>query len=155
MMIKLEVNGEQYEVDVKPYWTLLYVLREKLGLKGTKNGCGEGDCGACTVIMDGKSVHSCLVLAVQADGKKILTIEGLAKEGKLHPLQEAFVEHGAIQCGFCTPGMIMAAKALLDENPNPTREEIREAISGNICRCTGYVKIIKAIEAAAKKLRGS
>jgi len=154
-MIKLEVNGEQYEVDVKPYWTLLYVLREKLGLKGTKNGCGEGDCGACTVIMDGKSVHSCLVLAVQADGKKILTIEGLAKEGKLHPLQEAFVEHGAIQCGFCTPGMIMAAKALLDENPNPTREEIREAISGNICRCTGYVKIIKAIEAAAKKLRGS
>ena len=154
MMIKLNVNGADHEVDVKPHWTLLFVIREKLKLKGAKNGCGEGECGACTVIMDEKAVHSCLILASQAEGKKIMTIEGLAPGGKVHPLQEAFVEYGAIQCGFCTPGMIMAAKALLDENPNPNEDEIREAISGNICRCTGYVKIVKAIQETAKKMRG-
>lgn len=154
MMIKLDVNGEVREVDVKPHWTLLFVIREKLKLKGAKNGCGEGECGACTVIMDGKAVHPCLILASQAEGKKITTIEGLGKGGNLHPLQEAFVEYGAIQCGFCTPGLIMAAKALLDENPNPNEDEIREVISGNICRCTGYVKVVKAIQEAAKKMRG-
>lgn len=154
MMIKLDVNGEVREVDVKPHWTLLFVIREKLKLKGAKNGCGEGECGACTIIMDGKAVHPCLILASQAGGKKIITIEGLGKGGNLHPLQEAFVEYGAIQCGFCTPGLIMAAKALLDENPNPNEDEIREVISGNICRCTGYVKVVKAIQEAAKKMRG-
>jgi len=155
MMIKLNVNGIDYEVDVKPHWTLLFVLREKLKLKGVKNGCGEGECGACTVTIDGKAAHSCLILASQAEGKKIMTIEGLAPGGTVHPLQQAFVEYGAIQCGFCTPGMIMTAKALLDENSNPSEEDIREAISGNICRCTGYVKIVKAIQEAAKKMRGA
>ncbi len=154
MMIKLNVNGLEHEVDVKPHWTLLFVLREKLKLKGVKNGCGEGECGACTVVMDGKAVHTCLILASQAEGKKIMTIEGLGPGGTVHPLQTAFVEYGAIQCGFCTPGMIMTAKALLDENPNPSEDEIREAISGNICRCTGYTKIVKAIQEAAKKMRG-
>jgi carbon-monoxide dehydrogenase small subunit len=146
------VNGELYEVMVAPWRTLLEVLRDNLGLTGAKKSCDSGDCGACTVIMDGNTVTSCLVLAVEAQGKEILTIEGLATDGQLHPLQQAFVEHGAIQCGFCTPGMILSAKALLDENPKPTEEEVRQGISGNLCRCTGYVKIIEAIMAASKQL---
>ena len=149
-LIKLQVNGELYEVAVDPRRTLLEVLRENLGLTGTKKNCDEGDCGACTVLMDGKAVTSCLVLAVEAKGHEIETIEGLVRNGKLHPLQEAFVQHGALQCGFCTPGMILASKALLDRNPKPTEEEIRMAIAGNLCRCTGYVKIIEAIQAVAE-----
>ena len=144
-LIELKVNGEIYEVAIDPHRTLLEVLRENLGLTGTKEACGMGDCGACTVLMDGKPVLSCLTLAMDVQGKDILTIEGLAREGELHPIQKAFVEHGAIQCGFCTPGMIMSAKALLDKNPRPTQEEIKKAISGNLCRCTGYIKIIEAI----------
>ena len=133
--------------------TLLDFLREELSMKGTKKGCDSGHCGACTVIMDGKTINACLVLAVQADGKEILTIEGLSSGGKLHPLQEAFVEEGAVQCGFCVPGMILSAKALLDEKDDPSEEEIREALSGNLCRCTGYVKIIKAVQKAATLMR--
>ena len=133
--------------------TLLDFLREDLGLKGTKRGCDSGQCGACTIIMDGKTVNACLVLAIQADGKEILTIEGLSSGGRLHPLQEAFVEEGAVQCGFCVPGMILSAKALLDEKKDPSGEEIREALSGNLCRCTGYVKIIKAVQKAAALMR--
>jgi len=133
--------------------TLLDFLREDLGLKGTKRGCDSGQCGACTIIMDGKTVNACLILAIQADGKEILTIEGLSSGGRLHPLQEAFVEEGAVQCGFCVPGMILSAKALLDEKKDPSGEEIREALSGNLCRCTGYVKIIKAVQKAAALMR--
>ena len=149
-LIELKVNGEIYEVAIDPHRTLLEVLRENLGLTGTKEACGMGDCGACTVLMDGKPVLSCLTLAMDVQGKDILTIEGLAREGELHPIQKAFVEHGAIQCGFCTPGMIMSAKALLDKNPRPTQEEIKKAISGNLCRCTGYIKIIEAILATTQ-----
>jgi carbon-monoxide dehydrogenase small subunit len=149
-LIQLRVNGELYEVAVHPHWTLLEVLREELDLTGAKKCCDAGDCGGCTVILDGKPVVSCLTLAVEADGRDILTIEGLAQNGQLHPIQNAFVEHGAIQCGFCTPGVIMSAKALLDENPNPTEEEVRRAIAGNLCRCTGYVKIVEAILAASQ-----
>jgi len=148
-IITLTVNGEPVERAVEQNRTLLSFLREDLGLTGAKHGCGLGDCGACTVILDGKPVNSCLVLAVQADGREVLTIEGLAENGRLHPIQEAFVDTGAIQCGFCTPGMILSAKALLDENPKPTELEIRTAISGNLCRCTGYQKIVEAILAAA------
>ena len=148
--IELIVNGDIYQVTVKPSETLLEVLRNKLGLTGTKRGCDVGDCGTCTVLIDGESVLSCLVLAVEARGKEITTIEGLAEGENLHPLQKAFMEHGAIQCGFCSPGMILAAKAFLDENPHPTEEEIKEAISGNLCRCTGYTKIIEAIKAVAE-----
>jgi len=133
--------------------TLLDFLREELGLKGTKRGCDSGQCGACTIIMDGKTMNACLVLAIQADGKEILTIEGLSSGGRLHPLQEAFVEEGAVQCGFCVPGMILSAKALLDEKKDPSEGEIREALSGNLCRCTGYVKIIKAVQKAAALMR--
>lgn len=154
-VIQLSVNGESVEVAVEPNRTLLQLLREDLGLTGPKHGCGLGDCGACTVIMDGKPVNSCLVLAVQAAGREILTIEGLAVNGKLHPIQEAFVEKGAIQCGFCSPGMILSAKALLDENPRPTDVEIRTAISGNLCRCTGYQKIVEAVQAAADIMSGT
>lgn len=154
-IIQLSVNGEPIEVAVEPNRTLLQLLREDLGLTGAKHGCGLGDCGACTVIMDGQPVNSCLVLAVQAAGREILTIEGLAENGKLHPIQEAFVEKGAIQCGFCSPGMILSAKALLDENPRPTDLEIRTAISGNLCRCTGYQKIVEAIQAAAEMMSGT
>ncbi|HDN80014.1 MAG TPA: 2Fe-2S iron-sulfur cluster binding domain-containing protein, partial [Chloroflexi bacterium] len=153
-MISLTVNGIPYEIEVEPDTTLLEVLRDHLHLTGTKNGCGEGVCGACTVIVNGRAVRSCTYKALKADGAQIETIEGLAKDGKLHPLQKAFVDYGAIQCGFCTPGMIMAAKALLDRNPNPTDEEIIKALGGNLCRCTGYSSILKAIKAAASELRG-
>jgi carbon-monoxide dehydrogenase small subunit len=149
-MIQLKVNGEYYDTIVDDRRTLLEVLRENLGLTGTKRGCDEGDCGACTVIMDREAVASCLVLAVEAEGKEITTIEGLAQNGKLHPIQEAFVKYGGLQCGFCTAGMIISAKALLDKNPNPTEDEIKMAIAGNLCRCTGYIGILDSIKAAAK-----
>jgi carbon-monoxide dehydrogenase small subunit len=153
LLVKLNVNDEPYEVKVKPHWTLLHLLRNELGLTGTKLSCGTGECGACTVLMDGKPVLSCLTLATRADGKKITTIEGLATGLELHPVQEAFIKNGAIQCGFCMPGMILSAKALLDENPNPTEEEVRKALSGNLCRCSGYVKTVKAVMEAARTMR--
>jgi len=153
-VINLRVNHTDHEIAVKPHHTLARVLREQLGLTGTKIGCEEGDCGACTVLLDGRPVSSCLVLAVQAQGHEITTIEGLAENGQLHPLQQAFVEHGAIQCGFCSPGMLLTAKALLDDNPHPDEGQIRHAISGNLCRCTGYQKIVEAIQDAAGKLSG-
>lgn len=152
--IRIEVNGVWHELEVERRTTLLEVLRDRLHLTGTKNGCGQGHCGACTVIVDGKAVRSCVYLARRADGKSVQTIEGLARDGELHPLQRAFIERGAIQCGFCTPGAIMAAKALLDRNPNPTREEIMAALERNLCRCTGYIKIIEAVEVAAAEMRG-
>ena len=151
--IEVEVNGIRYKRTIRPSVSLLDFLREELSLKGTKKGCDSGQCGACTILMDGRTVDACLVLAIQAGGKEILTIEGLSSGGRLHPLQEAFVEEGAVQCGFCTPGMILSAKALLDEKKDPSEEEIREAISGNLCRCTGYVKIIKAVQKAAAMMR--
>jgi carbon-monoxide dehydrogenase small subunit len=151
-LIELQVNQVPYRITVRPSATLLDVLRQDLGLKGTKRGCDQGHCGACTVILDGKAVNACMVLAVQANGKKITTIEGLSHGDKLHPLQEAFVEEGAIQCGFCTPGMILSSKALLDEIREPSEEEIRGALSGNLCRCTGYVKIVKAVQRAAQAM---
>ena len=153
-IIALNINHEQYKVIVKPGESLLDVLRNKLGLTGTKECCNEGDCGACTVIMGGRAVNACLVLAVEAEGEEILTVEGLAQGAQLHPLQEAFINCGGFQCGFCTPGMLMSAKALLDENPDPTEEEIRKGISGNLCRCTGYVKIIQSVKEAARSMRG-
>jgi carbon-monoxide dehydrogenase small subunit len=148
--ITLKVNGADYRLNIETRRTLLEVLRENLGLTGTKKSCNEGNCGACTVLIDGKPVASCLVLAIDAQGKEILTIEGLSEGEKLHPIQEAFLKHGAIQCGFCTPGMVMSAKAFLDENPEPTKIEIRKAISGNLCRCTGYQHIVDSIMAASK-----
>jgi len=149
--IELRVNGQIYELEVRPWRTLLEVLRDELHLTGTKQSCGEGHCGACTVILDGRAVNSCLMPVLEGQGKDILTIEGLSSAGdRLHPIQEAFVTHGAVQCGFCTPGMIMAAKAFLDETPKPSEEEIKKAISGHLCRCTGYVQIIEAIKAAAE-----
>ena len=150
--ITVEVNGSAQRLKVMPYHTLAVVIREQLGLLGTKISCGEGECGACTVILDGKAVNSCMVLAVEVDGCSILTIEGLAKNGELHPIQTAFIEEGAVQCGFCTPGMVMSTKALLDENPEPEEEQIREALAGNLCRCTGYHRIINAVHAAARKI---
>lgn len=148
--IKLMVNGETRSIAVDVNQTLLEVIREDLGLTGTKKGCNQGECGACTVLLDGKPVSSCLVLAVKADGKSVMTIEGVAKDGSLHPIQETFNQKGAIQCGFCTPGMILTTKNLLDKNPNPSLDEIKEAIAGNICRCTGYVQIIEAITSLTK-----
>ncbi len=150
--INLTVNNKSYKLSVPANITLLDVLREKLKLTGTKEGCGKGECGACTVMFNGRSANSCLILAPQADGAEIITIEGLGNLENMHPIQEAFVEEGAIQCGFCTPGMEMSSFYLLTKNPNPTEEEIREGISGNLCRCTGYMKIIKAIEKASQKL---
>lgn len=149
--IRLTVNGEEIYAHIEPNKTLLWFLREKLGLTGTKEGCGAGECGACTVILNGKAVNSCLVMALEADGGEVLTIEGEAKNGQLSNLQRAFIEKNALQCGFCTPGMIMSARALLNNNPNPNREEIKEAMQGNLCRCTGYEPIIEAIEDAVKK----
>jgi len=148
--MKFILNGEPTEVDIEPHLTLLQVLRDRLDLTGTKEGCGMGECGACTVLVDEKTVNSCIFPAWEAEGKKVMTIEGLADaKGGLHPIQKAFVEHGAVQCGFCTPGMVLSAKALLDENPKPTEEEIRNGIAGNLCRCTGYLQIIEAIKAAS------
>ncbi len=152
--VRLTVNGVSYELSVQPWETLLEVIRDALGLTGTKEGCGIGECGACTVIMDGRAVNSCLVLAAEADGKQIITIEGLSDGDKLHPIQQAFVDHGGFQCGFCTPGMIMSVKAFLDENQMPSEEETRRGIAGNICRCTGYIKIFESIKAAAKDMGG-
>ncbi|MBM4433301.1 MAG: (2Fe-2S)-binding protein [Chloroflexi bacterium] len=154
-MLKLKVNGRDYEVDAEPTATLLEVLRSKLMITGPKMGCNTGDCGACSILLNGRLVKSCLVNALSASGKEVITIEGLAEPGQLHPLQKAFYDHYASQCGFCTPGMILAAKALLDENPSPTREEVKEALSGNLCRCTGYVKILDAIMSAAQEMKGS
>lgn len=152
--ITVTVNGARERLDVRPNMTLLQMLREKLALTGTKNGCEAGECGACTVLVDGEPVNSCMMLAVEADEREILTVEGLAPEGQLSPLQEAFVEHNAVQCGFCTPGMLMSAHALLERNPNPTEEQIKQALVGNLCRCTGYVRIIRAVRAAADQAAG-
>ena len=149
MMINIQINGTAHALDVKPMKRLLDVLREDLHLTGTKEGCGEGECGACSVIVDGEVINSCLVPVCQVSGSTILTVEGLAHDGRLDPLQQAFLECGGAQCGICTPGMLIAARALLDETPWPSREEIKEAIAGNLCRCTGYIKIIDAIEQAA------
>ncbi len=152
--LRMTVNGDPVEVSVRDHETLLQVLRQRLGLTGTKQGCGLGACGACTVLLDGVPVLSCLLLAAEAEGREVTTIEGVAQGGRLHPVQEAFLEVGAVQCGFCTPGMVLAAKALLDRNPRPDRAAIRRALSGNLCRCTGYVKIVDAVERAAARLAG-
>ena len=148
--VRLKVNGETYELVIAPYRTLVDVLREEIRLTGSKKGCDVGDCGACTVLMDGQPVNSCLVLAATAQDKEIVTIEGLAQKGKLHPLQEAFIKEGAVQCGYCTPGVLMSLKALVDSNPAPTPEDVKIAMAGNLCRCTGYSKIFKAVAAATR-----
>lgn len=149
--LTLKVNDEVYQLEVRPNRTLLDVIREECGLTGTKQGCGNGECGACTVLLDGEPVNSCLVLALQANGKNVTTIEGLSQRGKLHPIQEAFIARGAVQCGFCTPGMVLSVKALLDKNPNPQEPEIRQALTGNFCRCTGYQKIVEAVQSLANR----
>ncbi len=148
--ISLKVNEKLFEISVDENLRLIDLLRDELGLIGTKEGCGEGECGACTVIMDGETVNSCLVMAFQANGSSILTIEGMEKDGKIHPIQQAYIDAGAVQCGFCIPGMVLSTKALLDKEPHPTRDEIREGISGNLCRCTGYNKMLDATERAIK-----
>lgn len=147
--ITLTINGEVEQVDVPSNMTLLQMLRDKLALTGTKNGCTAGECGACTVLLDGDAVNSCMVLAVECDGSRITTVEGLAKDGVLDPLQQAVIDHGAVQCGFCTPGVLIMARALLDRNPNPSEDDIREALVGNLCRCTGYLRIVDAVKDAA------
>ncbi len=149
MKIELTVNGERREADVWPGESLLFALRERLGLPGSKNACEQGECGSCSLLLDGELVCSCLVLAAQADGHEVVTVEGLGSDGELHPVQEAFVRAGAVQCGFCTPGFVVAAADLLARNPDPSDDEIREALSGNLCRCTGYAKILDAVRAAA------
>jgi carbon-monoxide dehydrogenase small subunit len=151
--IKFLLNGQSHELQVKPWRTLLEMIREDLKLTGTKEGCGHGECGSCTVIMGGKTVNSCIVPAAEADGQEIVTIEGLSHGDSLNPIQEAFIEHAGMQCGFCTPGMIISAKVLLDRTPDPNEAAIREALAGNFCRCTGYTKIIESISAAAKALQ--
>jgi len=153
MRINFLLNRRQVEIETEPHVRLLDLLRNKLNLTGTKEGCSIGECGACTVIMNGKAVNSCLIRAGQCEGAEIITIEGLEQDGKLHPLQESFMLKGAVQCGFCTPGMILSAYALLNENPNPTEEEIKDALAGNLCRCTGYKQIIKSVKSAAEKLQ--
>jgi carbon-monoxide dehydrogenase small subunit len=153
MKIEITVNGAKRVFDVEPQTLLLNLIRDEMDLTGTKYGCGIGECGACTVLLDGDAVLACMVLAVDADDRRVDTIEGLAEDGGLHPIQEAYLDEGAVQCGFCTPGFIMATKALLDENPEPTEQEIRVYLNGNICRCTGYVNIIKAVQAASKKMK--
>lgn len=151
--ISLQVNGLREDAEVPSNMTLLTLLRELLGLTGTKNGCTAGECGACTVLMDGEPTNACMVLAVEADGAQITTVEGLASDGRLDPVQEAMIEHGAVQCGFCTPGMLISARALLDRNPSPSEEQIKDALRGNLCRCTGYVRIVRAVRAAAERGR--
>jgi carbon-monoxide dehydrogenase small subunit len=155
VQVSTTVNGDVEEFVCHPGETLLDVLRNRLGLTGAKEGCGTGDCGACSVIVDGQLMCACLVLGAEVEGRKVATVEGLADGNKLHPLQDKFLEHAALQCGICTPGFLVAAKALLDDNPNPTEEEIRYALAGNLCRCTGYDKIVRAVDAAAKDLRKS
>lgn len=150
--ISLKINGQPQEVAVEPHWTLLETVREQLALTGSKEGCGTGDCGACSMIVDGRLITSCLMLAPEADGSEVLTIEGLARNGELHPVQQSFIEAGGVQCGFCTPGMIMATKALLDRNSRPTLEDVRLGLAGNLCRCTGYAKIYEAVLAAAERI---
>ena len=150
----LTINGEKYELDAKANWTLLHLLKDELGLIGTKDGCRQGVCGSCTVLIDGIPVRACLQLAVRCEGKRITTIEGLKVDGRLHRLQQAFIDAGAVQCGYCTPGMVMMASAFLDENPSPTDEEIREALVGNLCRCTGYNRIVRAVLAASSQETG-
>ncbi|MEK7247574.1 MAG: (2Fe-2S)-binding protein [Chloroflexota bacterium] len=154
-IINLRLNGQPHELAVEPHWTLLETVREALGYTGSKEGCGTGDCGACSMIVDGRLITSCLMLAPQAEGRSITTIEGLSKNGTLHPVQQAFVDSGGVQCGFCTPGMVMAATALLEKSTKPTLEEIREGLAGNLCRCTGYTKIFEAVELAAQRMRGA
>lgn len=151
-VLSFTLNGDPIEVVCKDNMTLLDLLRDKLGLTGTKKGCEQGECGACTVMLDGKPVNSCCTLAVECEGRGVVTVEGIAKNGQLHPIQKQFIEKWALQCGYCTPGMIMSAKALLDVNPHPTELEIREAIEGNLCRCTGYAKIVEAIQATAAEM---
>jgi carbon-monoxide dehydrogenase small subunit len=152
-MINFTLNGDPVQVEIEPHLTLLQLLREKLELTGTKEGCGMGECGACTVLLDGKSINACIFPAMEVEGKNLTTIEGLTDgQGNLHPIQKAFIEYGAVQCGFCSPGMVLSAKALLDENPKPTEEEIRNGIAGNLCRCTGYVQIVQAIKAVSKQI---
>lgn len=153
--VSLMVNGDQYDLLIEPRKTLLAILRDTIGLTGTKEGCSTGDCGACTVLVDGKSVTSCMMLGVSANGKEITTIEGLSSNGQLHPIQQGFIDKGGYQCGFCTPGFIMASKAYLDENSNPTEAELRHALGNNICRCTGYTKIIEAVMSAAEIMRNA
>jgi carbon-monoxide dehydrogenase small subunit len=153
MEIRFDLNGEKVRVEVPAHWTLLRLLREKLGLAGTKEGCGIGECGTCTVLLEGVPVNSCLVMAPKVEGKKVETVEGLGTRDSLHPLQKSFIDHGAVQCGFCTPGILMSSKALLDRNPRPTKEEIKDAIVGHLCRCTGYHQIIQAVEEASKSLK--
>ena len=153
--LRLTINGELYELLIEPYWSLLDLLRDHLHLTGTKRGCDEGDCGACTVLMQGKTATSCMVLALDARDQDVITVEGLAKGDKLHPVQEAFVTSGGVQCGYCTPGLIMSAVGLLRENPNPTEEDVRFGIGGNLCRCTGYTKVVQAILRAAEVMRAA
>jgi carbon-monoxide dehydrogenase small subunit len=154
-VIELNVNGLSYDVVSSPEDLLIDVLRQKLDLSGTKKGCGQGDCGTCTVLIDGRRALACLTLAIACQGKRILTIEGMEQNGVLHPIQQAFIDKGAIQCGFCTPGMVMSAKVLLDEHPSPTEHEIKLGISGNLCRCTGYVKIVDAVREAAVRMQAN
>jgi carbon-monoxide dehydrogenase small subunit len=153
-LVQLEINGENFHLAVSPTAFLSDVIRESVGLTGTKKGCGIGDCGACTVLIDGRPTLSCITLAIACEGRSIMTIEGLSKGSELHPVQKAFIDKGAVQCGFCTPGMVLSSKALLDENPRPTELEIKTALAGNLCRCTGYVKIIDAVEHAGRLLAG-
>ena len=150
--IHITINGQPQEVAVEPHWTLLETVREQLALTGSKEGCGTGDCGACSMIVDGRLITSCLMLAPEAEGSEVLTIEGLARNGELHPVQQSFIEAGGVQCGFCTPGMIMATKALLDRNSRPSLEDVRLGLAGNLCRCTGYAKIYEAVLAAAERI---
>ena len=154
MPIAFKLNGQEVEITVKPWQTLLDVLRDELHLTGTKEGCSNGNCGSCTVIFDGKVIDSCLAFGVEADGHEIMTVEGLAQEGRLHPIQQAFIDYGALQCGFCTPGFIMSAKAFLDKNPLPTENELRTGVAGNLCRCTGYDKIVRAIMSVVTQREG-
>lgn len=152
VLVRFKLNGREVALEVNPGESVLHLLRERLNLKGVKEGCGIGECGACTIVVDGKAVNACLMMAAQLEGREVITVEGLESPVGLHPLQEAFLEHHAVQCGFCTPGMLMSAYALLSRNTTPTREEILEALEGNLCRCTGYEQILTAVQAAAKKM---